>query len=55
MQARRYPFVATQWHPEKNLFEFSSPDMPHSLPAKQLAQAIGNQFVTVRRSVVVYY
>lgn len=48
VQAKRYPFIATQWHPEKNMFEFSSPAMPHSLPAKQLAQAFGNQFVTVR-------
>jgi hypothetical protein len=47
VQAKRYPFIATQWHPEKNLFEFSSPSMPHSLPAKLLAQAFANQFVTV--------
>lgn len=46
MQARRYPFMATAWHPEKNLFEFRRPAIPHSLPAKQLAQALANQYIT---------
>jgi hypothetical protein len=47
VEAKRYPFVAMQWHPEKASFEFGRDTMPHSLYAKQLAQAVANQFVTV--------
>ena len=57
-QAERYPFFATQWHPEKNMYEFNSVQVPHSLSAKQLAQAsptscrrCANQFCAVREPV----
>jgi hypothetical protein len=46
--ARKYPFVAMQWHPEKNPFEFGSPTIPHSLAAVQLAQGVANEFVQVQ-------
>ena len=48
VQAKRYPFIAVQWHPEKALFEFSGDRRIHTLPAKHLSQALGNQFVWVR-------
>jgi gamma-glutamyl hydrolase len=46
-EAKRYPFVAVQWHPEKSPFEFGRPEMPHSLAAVQLAQAVADAFVQV--------
>eukprot|EP00892_Ulva_mutabilis_P007888 jgi/Ulvmu1/5471/UM023_0007.1 len=45
VQAKHYPFVAVQWHPEKAMFEFGHDTMPHSLPAKHLSQALSNQFI----------
>lgn len=42
----RYPVSATQWHPEKNVFEWS-PDLniPHDPVAVLITQAVANAFV----------
>ena len=46
MEARKYPFYSTQWHPEKCSFEWSvRQTIPHDLTAIQLAQYISNFFV----------
>ena len=47
-QARRYPFVAAQWHPEKTSFEWGAAKIPHSGAAVRLAQALSLAFVQVR-------
>ena len=39
------PFYGVQWHPEINLFEWSYSSIPHTWPAIQAAQYIGNFFV----------
>ena len=46
--AKHYPFVAMQWHPEKNSYEWGSPNIPHSAAAVQLAQAVSLAFIDVR-------
>lgn len=48
--AKKYPFVAMQWHPEKNAFEWGKASIPHSLLAVQLAQGVADAFVQVRQS-----
>ncbi|KFM28592.1 Gamma-glutamyl hydrolase A [Auxenochlorella protothecoides] len=48
---RRYPFFATQWHPEKPPYEFGMKAIPHSLDAVLVSQHLANVFVdTARRS-----
>lgn len=52
MEARDYPVYATQWHPEKNAYEWtSSLSIPHSPDAVEVAQEAANFFVgEARRS-----
>jgi gamma-glutamyl hydrolase len=48
---KRYPFTATQWHPEKPPFEFGMAEVPHCLAAIRVSQHLANVFVdTARRS-----
>ena len=48
---KRYPFFATQWHPEKPPFEFGMTEVPHSLSAIRVSQHLANAFVdTARKS-----
>lgn len=48
---RRYPFYATQWHPEKPPYEFGMHQIPHGLDAVLVSQHLANVFVdTARRS-----
>ena len=35
---KRYPFFATQWHPEKPPFEFGMHEIPHTLEAVLVSQ-----------------
>lgn len=42
---KRYPFTATQWHPEKPPFEFGMTEIPHTLDAILVSQHLANQFV----------
>jgi gamma-glutamyl hydrolase len=46
---RQYPFLATQWHPEKPPFEFGMAEVPHSLDAIRVSQHLANQFVDAAR------
>lgn len=48
---RKYPFFATQWHPEKPPFEFGMTEVPHSLSAIRVSQHLANIFIdTARKS-----
>lgn len=46
---KRYPFFATQWHPEKPPFEFGMKEIPHSLDAIRVAQHLANVFIETAR------
>eukprot|EP01125_Pyxidicula_operculata_P003455 TRINITY_DN1432_c0_g1_i3.p1 TRINITY_DN1432_c0_g1~~TRINITY_DN1432_c0_g1_i3.p1 ORF type:complete len:316 (-),score=58.72 TRINITY_DN1432_c0_g1_i3:68-1015(-) len=46
MEAQRYPIYSTQWHPERNQFEWDSKEpIDHSLPSLQCVQYLANFFV----------
>ena len=50
MEGRKYPFYATQWHPEKNSFEWSlHEDIPHEPMAIKVTQYMSNFFVNEAR------
>eukprot|EP00955_Chlamydomonas_euryale_P058226 357001-Chlamydomonas_euryale.AAC.18 len=49
MEAKKYPFFGTQWHPEKPSFEFGIPEIPHTLDAILVAQHLANTFVDYAR------
>jgi gamma-glutamyl hydrolase len=43
MEARKYPIYATQWHPEKNAFEWTPDlDIPHEPEAVEITQEVAN-------------
>eukprot|EP01025_Chloroclados_australasicus_P052828 TRINITY_DN6173_c0_g1_i3.p1 TRINITY_DN6173_c0_g1~~TRINITY_DN6173_c0_g1_i3.p1 ORF type:complete len:868 (+),score=125.06 TRINITY_DN6173_c0_g1_i3:140-2605(+) len=44
-EAKRYPFIGVQWHPEKASFEFAANGVNHDIEAVLLAQGVANQFV----------
>jgi hypothetical protein len=48
VQAKVYPFVAMQWHPEKSSFEWGHANIPHGTSAVRLAQAVALAFVKAR-------
>lgn len=48
--AFRYPIYGVQWHPEKNVFEWTSNEvMKHSYHAVRIAQTAANFFVQEAR------
>lgn len=47
--AKQYPVFATQWHPEKNAFEWGLDGIPHSAEAVAVTQASSNHFVSEAR------
>ncbi|KAI8471106.1 MAG: hypothetical protein J3K34DRAFT_244588 [Monoraphidium minutum] len=50
MEARKYPITATQWHPEKNQFEWPKLlHIPHSPEAVVMGQEVANFFVREAR------
>merc|ERR1711879_233907 len=55
VEARHYPISATQWHPEKNNFEWGKigklgyEAIPHSPEAVLLSQYMANDFVSRAR------
>eukprot|EP00929_Paragymnodinium_shiwhaense_P010483 TRINITY_DN115186_c0_g1_i1.p1 TRINITY_DN115186_c0_g1~~TRINITY_DN115186_c0_g1_i1.p1 ORF type:complete len:377 (-),score=47.56 TRINITY_DN115186_c0_g1_i1:399-1472(-) len=49
MEAKNYPITATQWHPEKNNFEWERSAISHTLHAVQLSQWVANNFVEAAR------
>ncbi|CAI5472388.1 unnamed protein product, partial [Closterium sp. Yama58-4] len=51
VQGKRYPFYGTQWHPEKNAYEWGLDHIPHGAHAIAVGQAAANFFVNeVRRN-----
>eukprot|EP00899_Mesostigma_viride_P013063 jgi/Mesvir1/21758/Mv04163-RA.1 len=42
MEAKHFPFSATQWHPEKNAFEWIWSTTPHSRDAVEITQGVAN-------------
>ncbi|CAG9461317.1 unnamed protein product [Pedinophyceae sp. YPF-701] len=49
MEARKYPFFGSQWHPEKPPFEFAMTEVPHSANAIGVSQYLANKFVSFAR------
>jgi len=50
IEGRDLPIYATQWHPEKNLFEWTYQEsIPHSAEASQLTQGLANFLVEEAR------
>ncbi|KAI5662350.1 hypothetical protein M9H77_21673 [Catharanthus roseus] len=49
VHAKSYPVTATQWHPEKNAFEWGLSRIPHSEDAIQVTQHVANYFVSEAR------
>ena len=50
MEAKKYPFYSTQWHPEKYAFEWcTNKDIPHFPQAILLSQYMSNFFVQEAR------
>eukprot|EP00357_Protocruzia_adherens_P034465 CAMPEP_0115032382 /NCGR_PEP_ID=MMETSP0216-20121206/39126_1 /TAXON_ID=223996 /ORGANISM="Protocruzia adherens, Strain Boccale" /LENGTH=330 /DNA_ID=CAMNT_0002410273 /DNA_START=21 /DNA_END=1013 /DNA_ORIENTATION=- len=41
-EAKDYPIFGQQYHPEKNIYEWQTPDIPHSALAVQWTQYLGN-------------
>eukprot|EP00271_Cylindrocystis_brebissonii_P007129 TRINITY_DN20296_c0_g1_i1.p1 TRINITY_DN20296_c0_g1~~TRINITY_DN20296_c0_g1_i1.p1 ORF type:complete len:363 (+),score=37.14 TRINITY_DN20296_c0_g1_i1:143-1231(+) len=49
IEAVDYPIYGTQWHPEKNCFEWGLDGIPHSADAVAVTQAAANFFVNEAR------
>jgi len=50
LEARKYPVVATQWHPEKNSYEWTPTlHIPHSNEAIRASQEVANYFIRQAR------
>lgn len=51
MEAQKYPVTATQWHPEKNAFEWARHlDIPHDKDAIAVTEAVANFIVDEARN-----
>ncbi|CAN4117659.1 unnamed protein product [Withania somnifera] len=48
-QAQHYPITALQWHPEKNVFEWASSQIPHTEDAIRVTQNVANYFISEAR------
>ncbi|XP_047094917.1 gamma-glutamyl hydrolase 1-like [Lolium rigidum] len=49
VDAQKYPITCTQWHPEKAIFEWRKPMIPHSEDAVQVTQNFANYFISQAR------
>ncbi|KIZ06309.1 gamma-glutamyl hydrolase [Monoraphidium neglectum] len=49
VEAKKYPFTGTQWHPEKPTSEFGMIEVPHTLDAVRVGQHFANRFVDTAR------
>jgi len=50
LESRGYPMTATQWHPEKNAFEWTQTvHIPHSPEGIRMTQEVANFFVSEAR------
>jgi len=46
VESKKYPFYAVQFHPEKNLYEWTRKEnIPHSFDAIQSSQYFANFFI----------
>lgn len=51
IEGKRYPVFGTQWHPEKNIFEWTDREaIPHTPQAIEVAQYTANFFVEHARN-----
>jgi len=49
LEAKKYPFTGTQWHPEKPTSEFGMEDVPPTLDAVRVSQEYANYFIDTAR------
>ncbi|GBF95078.1 gamma-glutamyl hydrolase [Raphidocelis subcapitata] len=49
VEAKKYPFTGTQWHPEKPVSEHGMDTIPHTLDAVRVGQWFANRFVDTAR------
>lgn len=49
IEGKKYPIYATQWHPEKNNFEWTQSGIPHTKEGVYVAQAAANFIVAEAR------
>merc|ERR1711964_953514 len=50
VESKDYPFYATQWHPEKNVYEWNYEEViDHTMNAIAIAQNLANFFVSEAR------
>lgn len=49
VEARDYPILGVQWHPEKNAFEWGIDNIPHSADAIKITQSVANYFISEAR------
>ena len=54
IEAKQYPFLAVQFHPEQPCFEFHNPEVPHSTNAVRLSQALSLAFAEVCSTFFIY-
>lgn len=45
IEHKRYPIFGTQWHPEKNTYEWKNNSIPHGLSATRLEHYMMEIFV----------
>ena len=48
-EAYKYPFYTVQFHPERNLYNFAKPNIPHSVEACELTNLFALRFVQVAK------
>lgn len=49
VEAREYPILGVQWHPEKNAFEWGLDNIPHTADAIKVTQSVANYFISEAR------
>lgn len=49
VEARQYPILGVQWHPEKNAFEWGLDMIPHCADAIEITQSAANYFIAETR------
>ncbi|KAG0558506.1 hypothetical protein KC19_10G033500 [Ceratodon purpureus] len=49
VEARDYPILGVQWHPEKNAYEWGIDNIPHSADAIKVTQSVANYFIAEAR------
>ncbi|XP_024366130.1 gamma-glutamyl hydrolase 1 [Physcomitrium patens] len=49
VEARKYPILGVQWHPEKNAYEWGVDNIPHSADAIGVTQSVANYLIAEAR------